>query len=67
VKVNGAIRDQPACSLMGQAAGTAAVQALRANQTACQLDTAQLVETLRKNGAYLPQPELTKTMTRTAT
>ena len=64
VKVNGAIRDQPACSLMGQAAGTAAVQALRSNQRACDLDTAQLVETLRKNGAYLPQPELSKTMTR---
>jgi hypothetical protein len=67
VKVSGAIRDQPACSLMGQAAGTAAVQALRLKQTACNLDTAQLVETLRQNGAYLPQTELTKTMTRTAT
>jgi hypothetical protein len=64
VKVNGAIRDQPACSMMGQAAGTAAVQALRSSQRACDLDTAQLVETLRKNGAYLPQAELSKTMTR---
>ncbi len=64
VKVNGAIRDQPACSMMGQAAGTAAVQALRLGQRACDLDTAQLVETLRKNGAYLPQADLSKTMTR---
>ena len=64
VKVNGAIRDQPACSMMGQAAGTAAVQALRTGQRACDLDTAQLVETLRKNGAYLPQTALSKTMTR---
>jgi hypothetical protein len=64
VKVNGAIRDQPACSMMGQAAGTAAVQSLRTGQPACGLDTAKLVETLRAHGAYLPQPELSKTMTR---
>jgi hypothetical protein len=64
VKVNGAIRDQPACSMMGQAAGTAAMQSLRAGQPACGLDTAKLVETLRANGAYLPQTDLQKTMTR---
>lgn len=64
VKVNGAIRDQPACSMMGQAAGTAAVQSLRTGQSACGLDTAKLVETLRANGAYLPQTELSKAMTR---
>lgn len=66
IKVNGAIRDQPACSMMGQAAGTAAVQSLRTGQPACDLDTAKLVETLRANGAYLPQTELSKTMTRAA-
>jgi hypothetical protein len=65
VKVNGAIRDQPACSMMGQAAGTAAVQSLRTGQPACDLDTAKLVETLRAKGAYLPQTELSKAMTRT--
>jgi len=64
VKVNGAIRDQPACSMMGQAAGTAAVQSLRTGQPACGLDTTKLVETLRANGAYLPQTELSKAMTR---
>ncbi len=64
VKVNGAIRDQPACSMMGQAAGTAAVQSLRTGQPACDLDTAQLVGTLRQNGAYLPQPDLSRTLTR---
>jgi len=64
IKVQGAIRDQPCCSMMGQAAGTAAVQAIRTGQTACELDTAQLVETLRGHGAYLPQTELCKTMTR---
>ncbi len=64
VHVNGAIRDQPACSMMGQAAGTAAVQSIATGQPACDLDTAKLVETLRSKGAYLPQPELPKTMTR---
>lgn len=64
VKVNGAIRDQPACSMMGQAAGTAAVQSIATGQSACDLDTAKLVETLRSKGAYLPQTELSKTMTR---
>lgn len=64
VKVNGAIRDQPACSMMGQAAGTAAVQSIRTGQPADDLDTALLVQTLRHAGANLPQPSLSKTMTR---
>ncbi len=55
LKVNGAIRDQPACSMMGQAAGTAAVQSIRTGQTADNLDTAQLIGTLRNAGANLPQ------------
>jgi hypothetical protein len=64
LKVHGAIRDQPSCSMMGQAAGTAAVQSIRTGQRAHQLDTEQLVLTLRKAGANLPQAELSKTMTR---
>jgi hypothetical protein len=64
IKVNGAIRDQPACSMMGQAAGTAAVQSIKTGQPACDLDTAQLVATLRKAGANLPQKTLSKKMTR---
>jgi hypothetical protein len=52
--------------MMGQAVGTAAVQSMATGQAACDLDTAQLVETLRKAGAYLPQSELRKTMTRNA-
>ncbi|MFZ2639405.1 MAG: FAD-dependent oxidoreductase [Verrucomicrobiia bacterium] len=64
VRAHGSIRVQPACSMMGQAAGTAAVQSLATGQPACDLDTAKLVETLRANGAYLPQTELRKTMTR---
>jgi hypothetical protein len=54
VQVHGSIRVQPAAAMMGQAAGTAAVQSVRTGQTACGLDTGALVETLRAAGAYLP-------------
>jgi hypothetical protein len=64
VRVHGAIRVQPACVMMGQAAGTAAVQSVRTGEPAGELDTAMLVRTLRENGAYLPQKELSRTMTR---
>ena len=64
IKVHGAIRDQPACFMMGQAAGTAAVQSIRTGQAACDLDTKTLVETLRDAGAYLPQKALSSHMTR---
>lgn len=64
VKVHGAIRDQPACFMMGQAAGTAAVQSIKTGQPACDLDTGTLVETLREAGAYLPQTALSTQMTR---
>jgi hypothetical protein len=50
--------------MMGQAAGTAAVQSIRTGQPACDLDTAKLVQTLREAKANLPQPELSKRMTR---
>ena len=66
LKVNGAIRDQPACIMMGQAAGTAAVQALRLGQRADQLDTQTLVSTLRQHSANLPQASLSPTMTRSS-
>jgi len=64
VKVHGSIRVQPAASMMGQAAGTAAVQSIRTKQPANDLDTAELIQTLRKTGAYLPQKETSKAMTR---
>ena len=64
VKVHGSIRVQPAASMMGQAAGTAAVQSVRTDQPANDLDTEQLVRTLRKAGSYLPQEQTSKTMTR---
>jgi hypothetical protein len=64
IKLHGAIRDQPACFMMGEAAGTAAVQSIRTGQPACDLDTAALVEMLRNNGGMLPQTALSSTMTR---
>jgi len=66
VKVHGSIRVQPAASMMGQAAGTAAVYSIKTRQPAYDLDTAQLVELLRKAGAYLPQRNLSKKMTRSS-
>lgn len=64
LRLHAAIRDQPACYMMGEAAGVAAVQSIRTGRPAAGLNTETLVETLRKNGAYLPQPSLSKTMTR---
>jgi len=64
IMVHGSIRVMPACAMMGQAAGTAAVQSARTGQSACDLDTEQLVGTLREAGAYLPQETLRKAMTR---
>lgn len=64
VPVQGSIRVMPSSAMMGQAAGTAAVQSIQTGQPACDLDTAHLVETLRKNDAYLPQVELSFQMTR---
>lgn len=64
IKLHGAVRDQPACFMMGEAVGTAAVQSIATGQPACDLNTETLVETLRKQGAYLPQTSLSKEMTR---
>lgn len=64
VRVHGSIRVQPAASMMGQAAGTAAVQSLATGEPACDLDAAKLVETLRQQGANLPQEKLSRQMTR---
>lgn len=64
VPVHGSIRVQPAASMMGQAAGTAAVQSLRTGQTAFGLDTEELVTTLRNHGANLPQKDLCRNLTR---
>ncbi|MBN9083375.1 MAG: FAD-dependent oxidoreductase [Rhizobiales bacterium 62-17] len=63
-KVHGSIRAQSAAYMMGQAAGTAAVQSIATGQPACDLDTEDLVLRLREQGANLPQPTLSKTMTR---
>ncbi len=63
-KVHGSIRAQSAAYMMGQAAATAAIQSVRTGQPACDLDTEELVLSLRAAGAYLPQTELSKSMTR---
>jgi hypothetical protein len=57
VRVHGSIRVMPAAAMMGQAAGTAAVQAIRTGSPAFRIDTTELVGTLRQQGAYLPQDE----------
>lgn len=64
VKVQGSLRVQPAASMMGQAAGTAAVQSINTNIAASELNTNMLVETLRQQGAFLPQASLSNNMTR---
>jgi hypothetical protein len=50
--------------MMGQAAGTAAVQSIATGQPACDLDTEKLVTALREHGAHLPQEKLSRQMTR---
>ena len=67
VLAHGSIRVMPACAMMGQAAGTAAVQSIKTGQPACDLDTQALVETLRAANAYLPQTELREQMSRSRT
>jgi hypothetical protein len=64
VAVQGSIRVMPPSAMMGQAAGTAAWQSVNTGQPADGLDTSALVKTLREYGAYLPQEELSETMTR---
>ena len=64
ISSNGAIRGQAPCVIMGQGAGTAAVQSIKTGQPANDLDTETLVMTLREAGAYLPQNTLSKKMTR---
>jgi len=57
-------RSQIYCILYGQAAGTAAVQAISTGQTACHLNTKTLIESLRAQNCILPQEELSETMTK---
>ncbi len=64
IPVQSTTRTGPVCSMLGQAAGTAAIQSIRTKRPAAEIDTAVLVATLRKAGAYLPQPTTTKRMTR---
>ena len=57
IRVHGSIRVMPAAAMMGQAAGTAAVQSIRTGRHAFSIETKELVKTLRQQGAYLPQDE----------
>ncbi len=63
-EVHGSIRAQSAAFMMGQAVANAALQSIATGQPACDLDTEELVLSLRAAGSYLPQPTLSKTMTR---
>ena len=63
-QVHASMRMMPVCYALGQAAGTAAVIAIENHQTACMLDTEELVVSLRKQGAILPQETLNKKMTK---
>jgi len=62
VSVQGSIRVQPSANMMGQAAGTAAVQSIKTGQPANDLNTETLILTLREQGAYLPQKTLSPKM-----
>jgi len=57
LKVHGSIRVMPAAAMMGQAAGTAAAQAVSTGEAAYELDTAKLQKTLRQHEAYLPEEQ----------
>lgn len=63
-QVHGSIRAQSAAYMMGEAAATAALQSIATGQPACDLNTEQLVHTLRERGAWLPQNKLSRSMTR---
>jgi hypothetical protein len=64
IKVQGSLRVQPAASMMGQAAGVAAIQTIQSGRSASEINTRTLVETLRKQGANLPQEELIEHMSK---
>ena len=63
-KVHGSIRAQSAAYMMGQAVGTAAAQSIATGQPGNDLDTRALVGALREQGAFLPQRQLAREMTR---
>jgi hypothetical protein len=64
VAAHGSLRVMPAAAMMGQAAGTAAEQAVRTGQRADRLDVAELVATLRAHGAILPEDQTPTRITR---
>ena len=63
VLVHGATRVMPSAAMMGQAAGTAAVQCIGKNEKANHLNVITLIKTLRNNGAILPQQSVPENIT----
>jgi hypothetical protein len=55
--VDGSIRVQPARFMMGQAAGTDAMQSIHEHRMAAEINRDTLVEALASAGAFLPQVE----------
>lgn len=55
VKVNGSVRDQPACYVMGEAAGLAASIALDSDTSADSIDVSDLRKELRDGGSFIPE------------
>ncbi|MFM2091153.1 MAG: hypothetical protein RLZZ127_1642 [Planctomycetota bacterium] len=55
-EVNGSVRIMPACLVTGEAAGTAAAMACAHRGEVRAIDVQVLRDTLRRNGAYLPEP-----------
>jgi hypothetical protein len=66
VKVHGSTRAQPVAIALGQAAAMAALQSIRTKRAAGEIDMGELVTSLRKEGAYLPQTKTAGEMTRRA-
>jgi hypothetical protein len=60
VKVHGSIRVMPAAAMMGEAAGTAAVQSIKTGQPACDLNTKELVEPFGRPGLIFPRKNSAK-------
>lgn len=55
IKVNGSVRDQPACYIMGEAAGLAASIALDSDATSLSVDISSLQAGLRDGGSFIPE------------
>ena len=55
-KMQGSTRVMPCCFITGQAAGLTAAMAVEKDGAVRKVDSAFVVERLRKDGAYIPKP-----------